>query len=225
MKFSAINTLLIVLLFAGVFIELILQTSAMGVLGNYRSSALWMLSGLVTCAAGWNLLAWRKTTIATVTEKKTHLISMVAMSVVFAGMAIWIGLKFSVIYGNYEVSQYNSDIVPSIQLYVQRLLGGETVYTPLVFDGWTVLPTYFPMMWLPYVFSEILEIDYRWTAYIVFLSGLSLYFFRISKQEIPIIEKIFKIILPFGMLSYFVEHTPEALGHAVELMPIGFYLL
>lgn len=225
MKFSLLNTLLLVLLFAGLALELSLQTSKLAAFGNYRSPALWMLSGLVTCAAGWGLLTWRKTTIPTVTEKKTHLISVAAMFILFLGLAIWIGQKFSVIYGNFEISQYNSDIIPSIQLYVRRLLGNETVYMPLVFDGWTVLPTYFPMMWLPYIFSEILEIDYRWTAYAVFLLGLSLYFFRISKQNIPLIEKLFKVALPFWILAVFVDERPEVFGHAVEIMPIGFYFL
>lgn len=225
MKFSPLNIFLLVLLFGAMAFELSLQTSAMGAYGNYRSPALWMLSGLVTCVAGWSLLIWRKTTIATVTEKKPYLISTAAMSVLFVGLTIWIGQKLSVIYGDFEISQYNSDIIPSIQLYVRRLLGGETVYTPLVFDGWTVLPTYFPMMWLPYVFSEVLEIDYRWSAYAVFLLGLSLYFFRISKQDLPLLEKLFKVALPFWILTIFVNERPEVFGHAVEIMPIGFYLL
>ena len=93
-----------------------------------------------------------------------------------------------------------SDVIPSLKIYVQRFLSGEYPYQPLVFNGWTVMPTYFPMMWLPYCFSEILEIDYRWTAYLFFLIPLFMLQWQLIKQDISLFEIGLKVALPFIFL-------------------------
>ena len=75
-------------------------------------------------------------------------------------------------------------------MYVQRLLGGETVYKPLPFEGYQVNPTYLPLMWAPYSFSEILKIDYRWTAYAVFLIPIIIYIIWFMEVALIVEERV-----------------------------------
>lgn len=224
MKISMRNILLLSLLFIGIFGELGFQTFWKNSIGNYKSPAAWLGFGLLACMAAWVLLLKRKSTIPTIENLGKLRINRSFSLAVFLLMSVITGFRLAEFFAEFEISQYNSDIVPSIQLYVRRLLSGEYPYTPLVFDGWTVLPTYFPMMWLPYVFSEVADIDYRWTAYLVFLGSLALYLYRISKQNIPTAEIIFKTLLPFLFIIIFIDNDKGVFGHAVELLPIGFYL-
>ena len=224
MKVILRNILLLSLLILGITGELGFQTFWKNSIGNYKSPAAWLGYGLLTCIAAWFLLIKRKSTIPTIAKSRKLNINRLLTLSFFLLMATITGFRLEEVFAEFEISQYNSDIVPSIQLYVRRLLGGEYPYTPLVFDGWTVLPTYFPMMWLPYIFSEIADIDYRWTAYLVFLGSLLLYLFRISKQNIPTLEIIIKTALPFLFIIVFINNNRDVFGHAVELLPIGFYL-
>ena len=104
-------------------------------------------------------------------------------------------------------------------------LGGETVYKPLPFEGYSVDPTYLPLMWAPYSFSEILKIDYRWTAYIIFLIPIFIYNIHLIRSNAPIKELVLKTSLPFIFLLCFTIRSSASLGLAVELLPVGFYLL
>lgn len=158
--------------------------------------------------------------------RKYPVIYLLLSSLIFLGLSVWGATKLSVIYDSFPIGPEHSDIIPNLELYVRRMMAGEFPYTPMVFETWTVLPTYFPMMWLPYTFSEVLNIDYRWTAYLGFLAVLALwiwYILRHSNQTLPEISA--KIILPFFMLGYFFDYEPKVFGHAVELLPIGYYLL
>lgn len=72
------------------------------------------------------------------------------------------------IFINNTVSPNQSDIIPSLHLYVERFLSGTYPYEPMEF-GWTVKPNYFSMRWLPFIFPELLSVDYRWLPVILYL--------------------------------------------------------
>ena len=116
------------------------------------------------------MLAFQKTTALNFITPKGNSFprNLALVSSIFALGVFIVGKLYASIQTQFPVDPdgHGSDIIPSLYLYVKRFLAGEFAYQPLEFDGWTVLPTYFPMMWLPYCFSEILKIDYRWTAYI-----------------------------------------------------------
>ncbi len=197
--------------------------------GDYASPTIMFLAGLATCWFAYRLIAFEKEPI--LKEKNTennirkNIRASVIISVFLIGM-FWIGWEYHQIQLEFpsQGDGTKSDVIPSLKLYVQRFLSGEYPYQPLVFDGWTVMPTYFPMMWLPYCFSEILEIDYRWTAYLVFLIPLFIFQWQLRKQDISLFELGLKVALPFIFLYLYVEHFPDVLGYGVELMPIGLYL-
>ncbi len=143
---------------------------------------------------------------------------------VFLIAAIYCGTLLSNIMQEFPVNASASDIIPSLEMYVKRLLAGETVYKPLPFDGYEVDPTYYPLLWGPYIFSEVLQIDYRWTAYTVFLLAVFWYQYRLVRQDVSLVELIIKMLVPFVWIYLIAYNVPGTYGMAVELLPIGFYL-
>lgn len=207
----------------GLYGELILQTEMRNQYGAYRSPAYWLLYSLLFCAGAFYHL--RKDSALTLPVGSFRFpLRKIITAVVFLGLAAWGATKMLPIYATYPITPEQSDIIPNLELYVRRMLAGEFPYTPMVFETWTVLPTYFPMMWLPYTFSELLHIDYRWTAYLGFLLVLAVWMWtllRRNTQTLP--EILLKLGLPFLLLSYFFDYEPKVFGHAVELLPIAYY--
>lgn len=133
--------------------------------------------------------------------------------------------ELSVLFDKNPIKASQSDIVPSLQYYVRRLLTGEKVYAPMAFEGYEVLPTYFPMMWLPYILPELSGNDYRWLPigvvyvayFLLILSSLK------TKESVPYLV-IKSIALPI-VISLFVKYDYTVFAFAVELLPISYYIL
>ncbi|MEL6866055.1 MAG: hypothetical protein AAFP19_16630 [Bacteroidota bacterium] len=214
----------LLLLFTGIYYELAMQTFKMNVYGPYDSPIVWMGAGLLTCVAAWCLLAFQPKRAVDHYPIGRNRVLMILWGV-FALGSLLMAAKLSAIFATYPVDAQYSDIIPSLELYVKRWMAGEKVYAPFQFPTWVVLPTYFPLLWMPYGFSEYFQIDYRWTAYIVFLLAVFLYFIRMSKFQMPIWELLIKAILPFVLINYYIVNVDKVFGHAVELLPVGFYLL
>ncbi len=210
------------LLAGGLILELGYQTYWLNARAMYISPVLWLLGGLLSCAAAFHLAGFKRS-IPLISNRLW--IRGMLMFVCFALGAWYIGSWLSEIFAAFPIDPKSSDIVPSLQLYVRRWLSGEQVYAPLEFGRWVVDPTYMPLLWMPYAFSELLQIDYRWTAYAVFLLGLACWQWRLIRQDIPLWEVIFKALLPFVFLHVFLTHNEKMFGLAVELLPVGFYLI
>jgi hypothetical protein len=217
---------LVILLGVAVYWELGYQTFWQNYHGMYRSPAIWMASGLMVCLISFLLIGFKKKEeIINTREKPIIWLRSLVIFGLFLYGAIWCGIRLEPIFQEFPVDAKISDIIPSLEMYVQRLLGGETVYKPLPFEGYEVNPTYFPLLWAPYIFSEVLNIDYRWTAYGVFLLALFFYNLKLLKSETGLLEAAVKIFVPFYFIYQFILHAKGTFGMAVELLPIGFYLL
>ncbi len=214
-----------ILLIVATFLELALQTFWKNKLGNYGSPALWLTVGIIGCCAAFYISGFKNSPVPiNLDYYKRYNNALLILSICLFGTLI-VGFLLSQIFTEYPVDPKISDILPSLELYVKRLLSGEKVYAPMEFPGWTVDPTYFPMLWLPYVFSEILNIDYRWTAFLVFIIGVYLYNLREVRFQIPYTEVTIKALLPFLFVLAFIAYQRETFGMTVELLPIGFYLI
>lgn len=219
MKISKYHIALFLFLI-GILIEFGFLTFWKGNFGIKISPIIWMFGGLLTCLSAWFLVVQEKE----IKVKRDSKWNQILIYITFTIGAIILGFVIGKIFDKFPIDPLDSDIVPSIELYVKRFLAGETVYAPLEFDTHTVLPTYFPLMWAPYLFSELLHIDYRWTAYVVFLLGLFLWSRKLTKSNIPFWEAVIKMAIPFILLIIFADHERGSFAYAVELMPIGFYL-
>ncbi|MEM1320760.1 MAG: hypothetical protein AAGG75_10925 [Bacteroidota bacterium] len=223
-KLSQLKPLWLTLMVLGLVYELGCLTYWIKDYGSYTKPIIWLVAGLVTALAALPLLAFEQEEKGTPMGRKSWPKWLVTF-LVFGWGAVYIGQHLQAIFLAFEIGPLNSDIVPSLQFYVRRLLSGEFAYNPMQFPGWTVYPTYFPLLWLPYIFSEVLSIDYRWTAYLLFLLAILLYNRWLIRQDISPIEAGLKAALPFVMVFSFIYNTEKVFGHAVELLPIAYYLI
>lgn len=115
------------------------------------------------------------------------------------------------------------DIVPALQYYVQRLLAGETVYAPMPFETWTVIPNYLPLMWMPYIIPELLQIDYRYFPIFLLLLSIATWAFYLLRRDIPLAFLLLSLLAPFYILWQIIEWAPNDLAHNAEFTPVAFY--
>lgn len=218
--------ILLGLFLVSVFIQLQCQSWWNKDLGAYLNPVILLSSGLASCLLAYFLVGFKSETPAAIKEQKTPFLNIAIVLVLFSAGAFFVGDYYVYIQSKYVVKVgYGSDIIPALQLYVQRFLSGELVYAPMQIEGYIVYPNYFSMAWLPYCFSELLHIDYRWTTYIVFLIPLFIYLIQIARSNIHPIELAIKTVIPFAMLYSLMLYGNDIFGYSVELMLIGLYFL
>lgn len=204
-------------------VELGFETFWRNKFGMYQSPVIWTIASLAVCVIAWLLISFRPA--MPLRSGPSPWPRYLVGFALFAFGAVFCAVRLESIIQEYAVNAKDSDIIPSLEFYVRRWLSGDTVYKPMPFDGYEVNPTYFPLLWMPYAFSEILSIDYRWTAYGIFLIAIFLYHLKLLKQDIGWGELIFKSLVPFLFVYSFTQNAKGTFGHAVELLPVGFYLL
>lgn len=216
---------LLVFFFIGIFVELAMQSFWLGKFGPYISPIVWFLGGLTTCVAAFFLIAFKKSPSSISLDYYQRYNNALMILSVTLFSALTIAAFLSGIFHKYPSDPAYSDILPSLEAYVRRFLSGANVYDPIVFSTWTVLPTYFPLMWMPYCFSELLHIDYRWTAYLVFVIAIYLCNLKMVRYDTPYAEAGIKAMMPFLFILAILQYQEHEFGYAVELLPIGFYLI
>ena len=208
----------------GLFLEFALQTFWKGKLGIYWSPVFWMIGGILLCISAYQLAAFR-VGFRSIEMRVDRLKRLFAWAIVFISGMLICGFKLSLIFEAFPIDPAQSDVIPSLEFYVKRFLAGEIVYRDLPFAGYNVQPTYFPMLWLPYCISEILQLDYRWTPFILFMAILAIHQILMSKKEQSWLEYLSKLTLPFVFLFVFAAELPHEFGLVVELTPVAFYLV
>lgn len=125
----------------------------------------------------------------------------------------------------FPIDPLSSDIIPALQLYVDRVMSFSWVYAPMEFQGWTVIPSYLPMMYLPYIIPECLHMDYRYWPFILFtvITCWQLYLF--IKDENSRLWQAGICLLPVLLLHIFLANDQAVFGHTTELMIAVYYML
>lgn len=191
----------------------------------YMNPFLWFMGSLMLCFSLFYdaTFVTKSNPIDKLTIPYTYSIGLLT---VLLGIGMYYNYtELSILFDKAPIKASQSDIVPSLQYYVQRLLAGEKVYAAMPFEGYEVLPTYFPMMWLPYILPEWTGNDYRWlpigvvyiTYFLLILSSLK------SKESIPYL--IIKALALPVVISLFVKYDYTVFAFAVELLPISYYIL
>lgn len=148
------------------------------------------------------------------------------MFVVFALLFLVFTFLFKYTIGQFTIDPQFSDIIPTLEYYTTRLLSGANVYAPIDYGSWVVYPNYLPFQWLPYVFAEYFQFDYRYIALFAFyLALIVMLYVRFRKKNDGIIGLVLKVLLPFILLFSFQQKVPDAFGYSVELLIAGYYLL
>lgn len=119
-----------------------------------------------------------------------------------------------------------SDVVPTLQIMAKRLMNFEYPYYKIEFPGWSFEPGYLTMQYLPFVKAEILKVDYRTWAYIIFVGGLFLYNYRLNFNN-DIYSWLWSMVLtvlPFISIKAIMTHDASVFMYSVELLDVGYYM-
>jgi len=157
--------------------------------------------------------------------KKVNVLVYIITIVLIGILVVPIWQNYSEIMIKYEITPYQSDIIPSIQTYVQRLFSGETVYKVVHFPGYDLTPDYVSLTWLPYVFAEILGLDYRVFSLIIFFAFVLIYSFYLIKNNKNNLIAYFIPIISFLFLYYLILYSPSIFGRTLELTIAVFYMI
>ena len=138
---------------------------------------------------------------------------------------IVVGSIFSVIYlqaiiAPYPMDKTNSDVIPQINILVQRFLSGEYPYTAIDFKSYTLFPTYLPIQWLPFCIAELFGIDYRVFALIVLLIPVAFYLCKFQSRSAFYIASV----LVYGLILMGMLYNKDDYFNCVENIIAAFYL-
>ncbi|MEO1626718.1 MAG: hypothetical protein AAFV25_16305, partial [Bacteroidota bacterium] len=225
MNKTVLYYLLTISLLLGLYLEVGMQTFDINRYGPYTSPIVWLAGGLLFCLSAFGMMRLRPAVLKSDVKTSFPIPSAALSYGLLAFGTYYIGQQLAPIFAQNPSDPNASDILPSLELYVRRWLGGEVVYKAMDFGGWTVNPTYFPLLWMPYAISELLQIDYRWTSYGVFILAIILYNAVLLRQRRPLPEILLKSAIPFFLLQYFLDFRPKVFIFSVELLPVGFYLI
>ncbi len=122
----------------------------------------------------------------------------------------------------HPINPYNSDVIPTIQTMVKRVLNFEDPNKLIFFDGYSFEPAYLTMQYLPFCIAEKLNIDYRFFAYIIFTISIIFISKLLQNNVVYSLESIFKITTPFIFLYQMIIHFEGIIMHSIELMDAAF---
>ncbi len=129
------------------------------------------------------------------------------------------------VFNDYPIEVSSSDIIPSIQIYVERLLDGEQIYTTFDMGTYELEPTYLPLMWGPFIPAELFGIDYRWMGFVLLGLSLGYYQYIVNKQTPGYIQWGIQSVFPYVILYSFLSFEPQVFGYSVETLISGYYIL
>ena len=191
----------------------------------YSSSLLYFLAGIIICFLP--LFSVKEIGVDTLQRKGIRKF----LPIVFLGFLVFL-LIYNVclledLYQRVPLSLSLADMLPVIKLACKRLLHSQPVYapTPEIFPG--SVNAYFPMMWLPYLPSEVFGYDMRWTTVAMMFASIFISarpIFRASKG-LPIIPVLITGGSLFLVLNFFLFHGCAFWAMTEEGVVTGFYVL
>jgi hypothetical protein len=183
----------------------------------YLLPMVWFTGGILGCI-GIYLESTRSKAIPS-SEK----ISNKSAGVIYLALALLFCFSLTKLASLHPIDPKNSDVIPTIQIMAQRVLNLEHVYR-IVDYGWSFMPTYLPMKFLPYTIAELLGIDYRVFAYIVFAIIVYIVFAKVSiSSSYP--ELVTKMSLSMVALMLIIKFNDPIFIHSVELLDAAYIIL
>ncbi len=144
------------LLIAAFVAEFLLFTFLRNVFGPFASPVVLWLLGVAFSLSG--LWAFRGQSVIPLSKLR----SRAALTLLVPVVALLVfGERVARMPQYTPIDPAQSDVIPSIQVFVRRWLAGEVVYAPITDFDYLLYPTYLPLTWLPFVPAEILSFDYR----------------------------------------------------------------
>ncbi len=118
-----------------------------------------------------------------------------------------------------------SDIIPLVMVMVERFLQGDFPYSEVSIWGYTLRPTYLPMIWLPFTLAELLDFDYRWIPFTILSLSLLLLQSYIVKYAQNLFYLLIATIAPWLVWYYIILDDTDLFTVSIENMNAAYYLL
>lgn len=205
-----------------VVLEYLLFTFLRPFLGPYLNPVLFFASSWAVAGLAWRTYQHHGPPVLVAGWPRARLLALLAAVGVLGvfGPKLWRVIQLQ------PIDLRVSDVIPSVQIYVHRLLQGQPVYTYFTQElGYELFPTYLPALWLPFVLPEVAGFDYRWLAVGVLVAVLLAYFGRAARQAAPAWELAAKLGLPLLLLFALLKNEAPLFRDTVEELIIGYYLL
>lgn len=133
--------------------------------------------------------------------------------------------RLSQIFAQLPIDARTADALPSIEVYLRRLQNGQPIYALITDFGYDFSPTYLPMMWLPFLLPDTLNLDYRWLGIWVLGLGLVFYAARLAGTRPSLYAGALLLGLPFLLLLPLLGADAHVLGMSFETLIIGYYFI
>ncbi len=142
--------------------------------------------------------------------------------------AILLGLSLEESFSSYALDKMDtskSDVIPLVMVMVERFIAGDFPYADVSLWGYTLRPTYMPMIWIPFSLAEVFSFDYRWVPYGILV--ISIFILQISLITRARSHLLFVIlsILPWALWYLFVREDTNLFSVTIENINTGYYLL
>lgn len=145
---------------------------------------------------------------------------------VFFSFAVIVMAYLTSLFYNSPPDPMKSDIIPTIQTMAQRLMNFDYPYYKVEYPGWSFEPGYLTMQYIPFVKAEILKIDYRTWAYIIFLGVMFLFVYRLNFRN-DIYSWFWSLVmigLPFLGIKLIMLYDASIFMYSVELLDAAYYM-
>ncbi|KAA9331341.1 hypothetical protein F0P96_13925 [Hymenobacter busanensis] len=217
---------LVLLVWLAFLLEVVLFTFGRNVIGPYWSPVALLLCGLTLAGAAAVYTTNCHLTWAPAGQPSRLVRWVVGSGAVLLSAVLTGGVVAKQI-GRQPLSELltHSDIVPALQVYVSRWLSGAQVYQRIELGGYSFLPNYPPLQWLPFVPAELLGIDYRWWAAGALLLALAAYQILVARLGLSWGEWLLKALVPVLVVHFVVLTERNLMGLTVESLAFGYYAL
>lgn len=224
MRFSVKNiNISVILVLIGIFLELMVLTWGRYEEGYLVLPVFWVCGGILASAVAI-FYSFKKVALSITIQSTVP----TYFFWIFVMLAILIFAKLSFVFFHYPPDPTQSDVVPTLQFMTRRLVNGEYPYQIVEFPGWSFQPGYLTMQFLPFVFAEILNIDYRVLAFVAFIIVLGIILKNTNHSYQDYLElgwNSFKIGLPFVCIFLIIKFHNSIFAHSVELLDVAYYML
>lgn len=206
-----------ILFVVSIIIEILLLSKFKNIFGVYISPIVILVNNFSLVFIAFKIKETEKINNISISNNKTVLFSF------YFVLTLIIAYFLNQIFHSIPITSSLSDIIPTLQKYNTRLLLGEFPYKAIQYEGWTVIPNYMPMQWLPFIIAEILNFDYRWISYAAFVL-INFMYWKHHINRNSLYENLFKAFVPFFFLFLLLMKDNHLFGSNVELLLVAYYM-
>ncbi len=221
MKFILLRILFILLCIFELLLISFLQNFAGPI-----NSPVWLLITSIAIAILFYILTGQRNESNAPLQKNIKWKAILQIAV-FISITILIGLRLHTVIVSHVMDTEDSsvsDVIPQTEILANRFLENEKVYQPIQFTGYALFPTYLPLQWMPYLFAEWMNLDYRWLAAIGLWIISLLFFIRYRRKINHFYVSIFISCSPLIIWYVVLLHDDMQFAFMLESLIAAYYL-